>query len=66
MLHLLFCKKKSTKRYTSFFVVKNGMTNAAIVIRKVVITLPINPVKNYKVPTDEQVYCIPVEEFIHL
>lgn len=61
-LHLPYRKKKFTEQPTSFFVLNNGMTHAAIVSRKAVKAAPVNIVKNYKVPTGERFYAIPASE----
>ena len=60
--HLPYRKEKFREQPTSFFVLNNGMTHAAIVSRKAVTAAPVNIVKNYKVPTGEQFYCIPAQQ----
>ena len=67
-LHIPHRKKRFTEGSNSFFVLNNGITHAAIFSRKIVIPSPVDLIKNYKVPTGKQFYCIPVAQvqFINL
>lgn len=60
-LHVPFRKKKFTEGPTSFFVLNNGMTHAAMASRTLVTASPVTMVKNYKVPTGEPFYCVPAQ-----
>ena len=61
-LHIPMRKKKFTDEATTFFVLNNEMTHAAVASRASVLAAPIVVVKNYKVPEGEQFYSVPIEQ----